>query len=159
MPRCAAHPRHGVCGVDWDAHPHARTSAPGHAASAAGVEIDLVIRGMCCLRPGVPGLSERIRVRSVVGRFLEHTRVYYYANNGQPALYGSSADWMERNLFRRVETAFPVLDKKLAQRIVDELELYLADNTQAWEMAADGSYTRAPAGEPAICAQQALMEG
>lgn len=130
-----------------------------YAASAAGVEIDLVIRGMCCLRPGVPGLSERIRVRSVVGRFLEHTRVYYYANNGQPALYGSSADWMERNLFRRVETAFPVLDKKLAQRIVDELELYLADNTQAWEMAADGSYTRAPAGEPAICAQQALMEG
>ena len=67
--------------------------------------------------------------------------------------------WMERNLFRRVETAFPVLDKKLAQRIVDELELYLADNTQAWEMAADGSYTRAPSGEPVICAQQALMEG
>lgn len=130
-----------------------------YAASAAGVEIDLIIRGMCCLRPGVPGLSDHIRVRSVVGRFLEHTRVYYYANDGKPALYCASADWMERNLFRRVETAFPVLDKKLSQRILDELNLYLADNTQAWEMGADGSYARAVAAEPAICAQQVLMEG
>ncbi len=129
-----------------------------YAASSAGVEIDLIIRGMCCLRPGVPGLSENIRVRSIVGRFLEHTRVYYFANDGKPDLYCSSADWMERNLFRRVETAFPVLDKKLAKRILTDLDLYLNDNTQAWELTAEGGYRRADAGETALMAQQALME-
>ena len=129
-----------------------------YAASSAGVEIDLIIRGMCCLRPGIPGLSENIRVRSIVGRFLEHTRVYYFANDGKPDLYCSSADWMERNLFRRVETAFPVLDKKLAKRILTDLDLYLNDNTQAWELTAEGGYRRADAGETALMAQQALME-
>ena len=84
--------------------------------------------------------------------------MYYFANDGKPDLYCSSADWMERNLFRRVETAFPVLDKKLAKRILTDLDLYLNDNTQAWELTAEGGYRRADAGETALMAQQALME-
>ena len=114
-----------------------------YAASQAGVKIDLVVRGVCALRPGVPGLSDNIRVRSVIGRFLEHTRIFYFENHGDPVVYLSSADWMHRNLFRRIEVAFPVLDPKLKKRVLKEgLEPYLRDNCQSWEMTADGSYIR-----------------
>ncbi|MFA9459963.1 polyphosphate kinase 1 [Thiohalorhabdus methylotrophus] len=131
-----------------------------YAASMAGVQIDLVVRGMCCLRPGVEGISENIRVRSVVGRFLEHTRIYYFENGGSPELYGSSADWMERNFFRRVEVAFPIRDPRLRIRLLRELDAYLRDNTQAWLLDSDGQYRRAEpaAGEAPFSAQQALLE-
>ncbi len=131
-----------------------------YKASIAGVRIDLLVRGMCCLRPGVPGVSEHIRVRSVIGRFLEHSRAYWFANNGEPKLYLSSADLMERNLDRRVECAFPIEGKKLQQRILGALELYLADNVGAAELQADGSYrpvTRTP-DEAVLDAQQQLLE-
>ena len=129
-----------------------------YTASRAGVEIKLIIRGMCCLRPGIPGVSENIEVRSIIGRFLEHTRVFYFENDGNPELYCSSADWMERNLFRRVETCFPIEDKKLSARIMSELELYLTDNTQAWILQNDGSYVReTPGDNPPVCAQLDLL--
>ena len=130
-----------------------------YAASQAGVEIDLIVRGMCCLRPGIPGVSDNIRVRSIIGRFLEHTRVFYFANHTEPELYCSSADWMERNFFRRVETCFPLVDGELRQRVLSDLEIYLADNAQAWLLDADGEYQRAgPAAEgPAVSAQQQLL--
>ena len=128
------------------------------AASMAGVEVRLIVRGMCCLRPGIPGVSDNIEVRSIVGRFLEHTRVVYFENDGNPELYCSSADWMERNLFRRVETLFPIEDSKFRERIMSELELYLADNTQAWILQNDGSYVReTPADNPPVSAQQNLL--
>ena len=115
-----------------------------YRASQAGVPIDLIVRGICGLRPGVPGVSDNIRVRSIVGRFLEHTRAVYFENAGKPLIYCSSADWMGRNLHRRVETCFPVLDRRLKRRIYKEgLEPYLADDTQAWLMRSDGSYERA----------------
>ncbi len=113
-----------------------------YKASQAGVRIDLVVRGMCCLRPGIPGVSHNIHVRSIIGRFLEHSRIYYFLNGGDEKLYLSSADWMERNLDMRVETCFPVEGKKLVQRVKKELETYLTDNTQAWVLQADGSYQR-----------------
>ena len=114
-----------------------------YAASQAGVKIDLIVRGVCALRPGIAGLSENIRVRSVVGRFLEHTRIFYFKNGGDELVYLSSADWMDRNFFRRIETAFPVLNPKLKKRVIAEgLKPYLRDNVQAWEMQADGSYRR-----------------
>jgi polyphosphate kinase len=114
-----------------------------YAASCAGVRIDLIVRGACALRPGIPGVSENIRVRSIVGRFLEHSRVYWFHNDGSEEIYCSSADWLYRNLLRRVETCFPIRDPKLAARVYAEsLENYLADNTQAWNLESDGSYTR-----------------
>ncbi|MEO8160532.1 MAG: polyphosphate kinase 1, partial [Arenimonas sp.] len=132
-----------------------------YRASSAGVRIELIVRGACCLRPGVPGLSENISVRSVVGRFLEHSRVYWFGNGGKPETWCSSADWMERNLMRRVETCFPLLDPVLAQRVYDEeLDNYLRDNQQAWQLHADGSYTRIQPtqGEAPYSAQGALLE-
>lgn len=112
-----------------------------YTASCAGVKIDLIVRGVCALRPGIPGVSENIRVRSIVGRFLEHSRIYYFHNNGAQDLYLASADWMYRNFFRRIESCFPVLDAKLKRRVYREgLAPYLKDNTQAWEMQSDGSY-------------------
>ncbi len=130
-----------------------------YAASQAGVKIDLIVRGMCALRPGVPGLSENIRVRSIVGQFLEHHRVFYFFNGGAEDVYLSSADWMERNFFRRVESCFPVLDAKLKARVIKEgLKTYLADNTQAWEMDAEGEYhRRRPRGGVPKSAQEQLM--
>lgn len=113
-----------------------------YKASQMGVRIDLVVRGMCCLRPGVPGVSHNIHVRSIVGRFLEHSRIYYFGNDGDEQLFLSSADWMERNLDKRVETCFPVEGKKLVTRVKKELESYLTDNTQAWVLQADGRYLR-----------------
>ena len=128
-------------------------------ASRAGVQVDLIVRGICALRPGVPGLSENISVRSIVGRFLEHTRVFYFHNDGAEELFLSSADWMERNLFHRVEACFPVLDPEHARRIVDDLELYLEDNAQAWTLHGDGTYRRAATGEAtSVSAQQKLLE-
>jgi polyphosphate kinase len=111
------------------------------SASIAGVQIDLIIRGICCLKPGLPGVSENIRVISVVGRFLEHSRVYYFQNS-QPQLYCSSADWMERNLSHRIEVCFPILKKKHGSRVLSDLEAYLDDKVQSWEMRADGHYER-----------------
>lgn len=114
-----------------------------YEASRAGVKIDLIIRGVCALRPGVPGLSENIRVRSIIGRFLEHHRVFYFYADGAENLYLSSADWMERNFFRRIELAFPILNPKIKKRIMQEgLRQYLADNQQAWSMSGDGDYQR-----------------
>ncbi len=130
-----------------------------YQASAAGVEIDLIVRGICALTPGVPGVSERIRVRSVVGRFLEHSRVYYFANGGDDHLWCASADWMERNFFRRVEVAFPVERAKLKERIIGDLEAWLSDNTNAWILRPDGSYLRlAPGAEPAFSSQVVLLK-
>ncbi|MGH8446593.1 MAG: polyphosphate kinase 1 [Solimonas sp.] len=128
-----------------------------YRASQAGVKVDLIVRGMCSLRPGVKGLSENINVRSVVGRFLEHHRAYYFGNGGEPELYLSSADWMERNLFKRVEVAFPIGDKKLRERIIADLNGYLGDTAQSWFLQADGSYQRAEKieGKPV---QQRLMD-
>ncbi|MEO5566555.1 MAG: polyphosphate kinase 1 [Luteimonas sp.] len=114
-----------------------------YGASQAGVSIDLVVRGACTLRPGMPGVSDNIRVRSIVGRFLEHSRAYWFGNDGEPELFCASADWLERNLLRRVETCFPILDPALAARAKDEaLDNYLADNLNAWELQADGSYRK-----------------
>jgi polyphosphate kinase len=112
-----------------------------YAASRAGVEIDLVVRGICCLRPGVPGVSERIRVRSIIGRFLEHSRLFHFHHGGRPLTFASSADWMQRNFYSRVEACFPVLDEALARRLVEEcIETYLEDDTQAWLLDAEGKY-------------------
>ncbi|ONN73096.1 polyphosphate kinase 1 [Pseudomonas oryzihabitans] len=131
-----------------------------YKASQAGVKIDLVVRGMCCLRPGVPGVSHNIQVRSIIGRFLEHSRIYYFLNGGDEKLYLSSADWMERNLDMRVETCFPVEGKKLISRVKKELEGYLTDNTQAWVLQEDGSYIRqSPTGnQNARSVQATLLE-
>ncbi|MGZ5123209.1 MAG: polyphosphate kinase 1 [Burkholderiales bacterium] len=131
-----------------------------YEASKAGVEIDLIVRGVCALRPGLPGVSDNIRVRSVVGRFLEHTRVFYFQAGGSDDVYLSSADWMPRNLFRRVEVCFPVFDVKLKKRIITEgLMPYLQDNTQAWQMDADGAYRLlTPDGVETVGAQQLLIE-
>jgi len=117
-----------------------------YRASRAGVQIDLVIRGLCALRPGIPGVSENIRVRSIVGRFLEHSRVFYFGNDGASELYLASADWMERNFFRRVEVAFPVREQTHRERILRDLNFYLADNTQAWTLGRDGNYSRCERG-------------
>ena len=129
-----------------------------YEASQAGVQVDLIIRGMCRLRPGLKGISENIRVRSIIGRFLEHTRVYWFGNGGKPTVICSSADWMERNMLNRVETGFELYGKH-AERIRRELEYYLKDNCQSWELHSDGSYTQnQPAeGEARFSAQQTLL--
>jgi len=131
-----------------------------YAASQAGVRIDLIVRGICSLRPGIPGLSDNIRVRSIVGRFLEHSRVYYFLNDGEEEYYCSSADWMDRNLLRRNESCFEIRQKRLKEQILHDLELYLADNCQAWALQGDGSYERlAPAeNEPRVSAQNTFLE-
>jgi polyphosphate kinase len=119
-----------------------------YAASQAGVQIDLIVRGACALRPGVPNVSDSIRVRSILGRFLEHHRVWSFANADAPDVWLSSADWMGRNMFKRIEVAFPVRDPLLRQRVIDEgLLVYLADNRDAWTLGADGAWTKlAPRG-------------
>ncbi len=109
-----------------------------YAASNAGVEIDLIIRGICCLRPGIPGVSDRIRVESVIGRFLEHSRLWYFANGGAGQYYLGSADWMPRNFDRRVEAVAPVEDRTLHPRLRALFETLLTDNRQAWDLDADG---------------------
>jgi polyphosphate kinase len=115
-----------------------------YAASQAGVKIELVVRGACALRPGVKGVSDNIHVRSIVGRFLEHSRVWRFHNDGADDVYLASADWMGRNLFRRIEVAFPVLDPELKARVVAEgLAPYLDDSRDAWDLAEDGTYAKA----------------
>ena len=130
-----------------------------YRASQAGVKIQMIVRGMCCLRPNIPGISENIEVRAIVGRFLEHARIYAFHNDGNQEVYASSADLMNRNMFKRVEVCFPIENKKLAQRILRNLDLYLNDNSQAWIMQSDGSYVRATRGkdEPIIQAQAMLL--
>ena len=164
--------------IDREAE-HARAGRPAHIiakmnsllepntiealyrASQAGVRVDLIVRGVCALRPGVPGLSDNIRVRSVIGRFLEHSRIFYFRNDRDPDLYLSSADWMDRNFFRRVEVCFPVLDRRLKERVLREgIRPYLNDNTQAWLMDGDGNYRlRTPRrGARPIAAQGDLLQ-
>ena len=131
-----------------------------YEASRAGVQIDLIVRGMCTLRPGVPGLSENIRVRSIIGRLLEHSRVFYFHNGGREELFIASADWMSRNFFRRIEICTPVENPTIKQRIMREaLTLALADNRKAWLMQPDGSYVRATAqkGEEGLDMQETLL--
>jgi polyphosphate kinase len=121
-----------------------------YEASQAGVKIQLIIRGVCALQAGVPGLSENIKVRSVIGRFLEHHRVFYFYADGEENVTLSSADWMDRNLFRRVETAFPILDNKLKRRVIEEsLLVHLHDNASAWDMTCDGTYEKVTPGNAA----------
>jgi polyphosphate kinase len=131
-----------------------------YRASQAGVPITLNIRGLCCLRPGVPGVSETIRVYSVVGRFLEHSRLYRFTNGGAPAYYIGSADWMHRNLTNRIETVVPVLDPALQRQLDEVVRVYETDNCSAWDCAADGTYVqRRPAdGETCRAAQTVFLE-
>ncbi|MGU7779673.1 polyphosphate kinase 1 [Burkholderia sp. PU8-34] len=129
-----------------------------YEASQAGVKVDLIVRGVCALKPGVPGLSENITVRSIVGRFLEHHRIYYFHANGAEDVYLSSADWMDRNLFRRVEVAFPIRERKLKRRVIAEgLSVFLADNQSSWSMHSDGHYRRRRVGKATRNAQLGLL--
>lgn len=129
-----------------------------YRASGAGVVIDLVVRGLCCLRPGIPGVSDNIRVRSIVGRFLEHSRVYYFHANGAEKLFLSSADWMDRNFFRRVEICFSIEDEDLKARLLADLDICLSDNCQAWELRPDGHYDLLqPVGNDAPLPAQAVL--
>ncbi len=158
---------------------HARAGRPAHVviknnavadpgmikvlyhASQAGVPIDLIVRGVCCLRPGIPGISENIRVRSVVGRFLEHSRIYFFLNGGDPQLFFGSGDLMERNLDRRVEVLCPVRDVELRTHLREVvLEALLTDTHRAWRLQTDGTYVRAlPVdGQPPHNAQQFLLD-
>ena len=127
-------------------------------ASNEGVEIDLMVRGICCLRPGVPGLSERIRVVSVIGRFLEHSRLYYFLNGGDEEYFIGSADWMPRNLERRVEVVVPIIDRALHHRLATLMRTYLTDNRQGWDLQQDGSYVqRTPMTPEEVGSHQLLM--
>ena len=118
-----------------------------YRASRAGVKIDLIVRGVCACAPASPGSRRTSRVRSIVGRFLEHTRVFCFDNSGEPELYCASADWMERNFFRRVEVGFPILRRNHIERILRDLDLCLRDNCQAWRLKPDGQYERIARGE------------
>lgn len=130
-----------------------------YEASQAGVKIELIVRGICCLIPGIEGISENITVRSVVGRYLEHSRIYYFYHNGEEELYLSSADMMTRNMIKRVEIAFPILNRDLENHILSILKLYLYDNTKAWELNAQGVYHKVtPQGNKPVSAQQTLID-
>jgi polyphosphate kinase len=130
-----------------------------YAASQMGVQIDLIVRGICCLRPGVPGLSERIRVISIVDRFLEHARIFYFSNNGEPEYLLASADWMPRNLDRRLEIAFPVIDPWLQAQLQEVLDVQLADTVKACELLPDGRSRRLRIeGAPSVRSQERLYE-
>ncbi len=129
-----------------------------YEASQAGVEIDLIVRGICCLRPGIAGVSDNIRVMSIVGRFLEHSRIFYFANAGDEELYFGSADWMPRNFDRRVEVITPIEDRQLHPRVVSLLDTCLADNRQAWDLGPDGTYVQRKPGEnPVFSTHERLL--
>jgi polyphosphate kinase len=131
-----------------------------YEASMAGVKIDLIVRGMCCLRPGLPEVSENIRVISIIGRFLEHSRIFYFLNGGEEEVYLGSADWMTRNLSRRVEAIVPVEDKDITKDLQEILGVLLADNRQAWELRSDGTYVqiKSLSDDRAQSSQAILME-
>jgi polyphosphate kinase len=131
-----------------------------YEASHAGVEINLVIRGICCLRPGIPGVSENIQVVSIIGRFLEHSRIFFFDNDGDEEVYIGSADWMPRNLDRRVEAVTPVEDPTLVQELKDMLDIFWTDNRQAWDMQSDGTYIqrRSEEDEPIRSAHEIFMQ-
>ncbi|MEA2761693.1 MAG: polyphosphate kinase [Gemmatimonadaceae bacterium] len=130
-----------------------------YAASQAGVDIDLIVRGICCLRPGIPGISDRIKVVSIVGRFLEHSRIFYFANDGNEEIYFGSADWMPRNFDRRVEVVAPIEKRHLHARVCSLLETCLADNRQAWDLHRDGSYVqRKPGKNPVLSTHERLLQ-
>jgi len=131
-----------------------------YQASISGVKIDLIVRGICCLKPGVPGVSENITVRSIVGRFLEHTRCFYFLNsNAEPEVFCASADWMTRNLLKRVEECYPLENPDIKKRVIEQgLQLYLQDNTQAWILDNEGNYTRLTPDDKPISAQQQLLK-
>jgi polyphosphate kinase len=153
-------PAHIIAKINALTEPHIIRAL--YRASMAGVKIDLIVRGICCLRPGVPGISDNISVRSIIGRFLEHVRIFYFLNNGKPDVFCGSADWMDRNLLKRVEACFPIEDPKLKERVIEQgLNLYLEDNAQAWSLDCEGNYTRVlPANAEAtvISAQQILLK-
>jgi polyphosphate kinase len=131
-----------------------------YRAAQAGVPINLIVRGLCCLRPGVPGLSETVRVTSVVGRYLEHSRIFRFTNGGAPEHYLGSADWMARNLNNRVETVVAVADPVLQRELDDILDVYAQDNSSAWDCRPDGTYRRRepPEGGPRLAAQEVFIE-
>jgi polyphosphate kinase len=131
-----------------------------YEASQGGVEIDLIVRGICCLKPGLPGISDRIRVSSIVGRYLEHSRAYYFQNGGEEEVYISSADMMPRNLDRRIEVAVPVLDPGHRRTVRDMMEMMLKDNRQSWDLSSDGTYQqRSPgSGEEERATHKQLMD-
>jgi polyphosphate kinase len=129
-----------------------------YQASSAGVTVDLLVRGISCLRPGIPGLSDRIRVVSIIGRFLEHSRVWYFANGGEPEVSISSADWMPRNLDRRIEAAVPLDSPVERERVRELLELMWSDNRQAWDLGSDGAWTQRVPGEKEIATHKAMVE-
>jgi len=153
-------PAHIIAKINALTEPHIIRAL--YRASMAGVKIDLIVRGICCLRPGVKGVSENITVRSIIGRFLEHIRTFYFLNGGKPEVFCGSADWMDRNLLKRVEACFPIENAKLKERVIEQgLKLYLEDNTQAWLLDSEGNYTRVPApedGSRLISAQQTLLK-
>jgi len=127
-------------------------------ASCEGVQIDLIVRGICCLKPGIPNVSENIRVISIIGRFLEHSRAYYFKNGGKEELYLGSADIMPRNLDDRVETLFPVLDKSLLKAVMADFEILLSDNVKAWKMCADGTYSKLENDAPKVNSQALFLQ-
>jgi len=131
-----------------------------YKASQAGVQIDLIIRGICCLKPQVKGLSENIRVHSILGRFLEHGRIYWFHNNGEDQVFCSSADWMPRNLIQRIEASVEITQKSLKKRLMSDLELHLSDNQHRWELNSDGTYTRQTTreGEDKVNSQQLFLK-
>ena len=129
-----------------------------YKASMAGVEIKLIVRGICSLRPGIPGVSETIEVRSIIGRFLEHSRVYFFENDGNPEVFASSADFLPRNMFRRVEVCFPMVQKKLADRLREDLEAILRDDVNAWILQPNGTYVRVEATAHPFEAQTSFLE-
>jgi polyphosphate kinase len=131
-----------------------------YAASQAGVDIKLHVRGICCLRPGIPGLSERIHVRALIDRYLEHERVFRFANGGAEEVFLASADWMPRNFHRRVEVLIPVLDPAVRERVIGNLDILFADNTKTWELGVDGIYTKMQPlpGAPLVRAQGRLID-
>jgi polyphosphate kinase len=140
--------------IDW------QTIRALYRASQAGVQIDLIVRGICCLLPGIPGVSENIRVRSILDRFLEHSRIYYFHNGGEPEIYSGSADWMPRNFKKRAEILYPIRDEAIKTRIIDEILMtYLKDNVKARIMQPDGSYQRVKrsANDKEVRSQSALI--
>ncbi|MFM8543856.1 MAG: RNA degradosome polyphosphate kinase, partial [Vulcanococcus sp.] len=130
-----------------------------YEASQAGVQIDLVVRGMCSLRPGLEGISDNIRVSSVIGRFLEHSRLFWFANGGNDEMYIGSADWMARNLDRRVEAVVPIEDPELHGSLLRLINTYLSDNSTAWDMQSDGSFNRRIPEDDSIAVQACLIDG